>query len=178
MYKYFMNISRQKFKSLFSATFYPACKEVIIIFVTAFIVAVVINWLRPAGIPLLGFSSEKFIKDQQANIPLITISEAYDLYQKRKSVFVDARDPFSFEEGHIAGAMNIYPDEVTLYLPKVQAQLSPDSVVITYCDGPKCPLSKETAHALLRQGVPMAKVLIDGWRLWLEAGYPVAQGTK
>jgi rhodanese-related sulfurtransferase len=172
-----MNISQEKNKSIIAATLYPAFKEAIIIFVTAFIVAVVINWLRPTGIPLWGFSSENIIKKQQANVPLITIVEAYDLYQKKKAVFVDARDPFSFEEGHIAGAMNIYPDEVTLHLPKLKAQLSPDSVVITYCDGPKCPLSKETAHALLRQGIPVAKVLIDGWRLWLNAGYPIAQGT-
>ena len=133
--------------------------------------------LRFNNIPLFGFSSAALIKEQQAKITSITLSEAYDLYLKNKVIFIDARDPFSFEEGHIAGAMNIYPDEVTLHLPKLKAQLSPDSVVITYCDGPKCPLSKETAHALLRQGIPVTKVLIDGWRLWLNAGYPIAQGT-
>jgi rhodanese-related sulfurtransferase len=173
-----MRISQEKLKSIIAGTLNPALKEAIIIGIAAIIAAVAVNWLRPIGIPLCGFSSESFISEQQADIPLITISEAYNLYRNRKAVFVDARDPFSFEEGHIAGAMNIYPDEVILHLPKLKAQLSPDSVVITYCDGPKCPLSKKTAHALLRQGVPGAKVLIDGWRLWVNAGYPVTQGPK
>jgi rhodanese-related sulfurtransferase len=176
-YIYFPNISRAKVKSILAATLYPAFKEAIIICIAAFIIAVVANWLRPAGIPLLGFSSETFIKQQQADIPLITIPEAYKLYRNKKAVFVDARDPFSFEEGHIVGAINIYPYEVIIHLSKLKAQLSPDSVVITYCDGPKCHLSKETAHSLLEQGIPVVKVLIDGWRLWLNAGYPVAQGT-
>jgi rhodanese-related sulfurtransferase len=172
-----MKIFQDKFKTIIAARLYPAFKEAMLISIAALTLAIAINWLRPTSIPLWGFSSESFIKKQQADIPLITISEAYALYRDRKAVFVDARDPFSFEEGHIAGAINIYPDEVILHLPKLKAQLAPDSIVITYCDGPKCPLSKETAHALLMQGVPGAKVLIDGWSLWLHAGYPVAQGA-
>ena len=172
-----MNIFENNFKVIIVTTLYPAFKEAILIGIAALIVAVMVNWLRPTVIPLWGFSSESLIKKEQADIPSITISEAYDLYRQKTAVFVDARDPFSFEEGHIAGAINIYPDEIILHLPRLKAQLSPDSVVITYCDGPKCPLSKETAHALLRQGVHVAKVLIDGWRLWLHAGYPVARGT-
>jgi rhodanese-related sulfurtransferase len=172
-----MNISQNNFKSIILTIFYPAFKEALLITIAAVILAVAVNCLRPTVIPLWRFSSESLIRKEQADIPSITISEAYDLYRQKKAVFVDARDPFSFEEGHIAGAINIYPDEIILHLPKLKARLSPDSVVITYCDGPKCPLSKETAHALLRQGVPVAKVLIDGWRLWLHAGYPVARGT-
>jgi rhodanese-related sulfurtransferase len=163
---------------MIGAKLYSAFKEALVIFLIAFVTAVGINLLRPAGIPLLGFSSEKFIKDQKTNIPLITLSETYKLYQNKKAVFVDARDPFSFEEGHIAGAINIYPDEVLLHLPRLKAQLSPDSIVITYCDGPQCPLSKETAYALLKQGVPTVRVLIDGWKLWTNAGYPIGQGNK
>jgi rhodanese-related sulfurtransferase len=34
---------------------------------------------------------------------------------KNKVIFIDARDPFSFEEGRIAGAINIYPDEASFH---------------------------------------------------------------
>jgi len=76
--------------------------------------------LRFNNIPLFGFSSAALIKEQQAKIPPITLSEAHDLYLKNKIIFIDARDPFSFEEGHIAGAINIYPDEVSLHAPSLK----------------------------------------------------------
>jgi rhodanese-related sulfurtransferase len=173
-----MNVSQEVSKFMIGTKLYPAFKEALIISLIAFIAAVGVNLLRSDGIPLRGFSSKIFIKDQQANTLVITLSAAYDLYRNKKVVFVDARDPFSFEEGHIAGAINIYPDEVLLHLPRLKAQLSPGSVVITYCDGPQCPLSKETAHGLLKQGIPAVKVFIDGWKLWKNAGYPIQQGNK
>ncbi|MGV8057751.1 MAG: rhodanese-like domain-containing protein [Smithellaceae bacterium] len=155
---------------------FPVIREAIIIFITASLVAVSCNVLRQAGLPLFSFSPAKIINIQQMTIPDIALSEAYDLYQKNKVVFVDARDPFSFEEGHIAGAVNIYPDETALRAANLKKMLSPGSVIITYCDGPQCPLSKETAQGLKLQGLPVVKVLVNGWSLWLNAGYPVAKG--
>ena len=168
----------QKIKLKIAAILYPACKEAVLLLLTAVLVAIVFNALRPAGIPLLGFSPAKIINVQQTKIPEITLEEAHKLYWKNKVIFVDARDPFSFEEGHIAGAINIYPDEITLHLAKLKQMLSPGSLVVTYCDGPRCPLSHETAKGLKLQGVPAVKVLIDGWGLWQKAGYPVAEGNK
>lgn len=171
-----MNDFQQNLKAKVAAKLYPAVREALIICSITVIVAIGFNALRPAGIPLFGFSSSELIKKQQANIPLITLAEAHDLYLKKKVVFVDSRDPLSFEEGHIAGAINIYPDEVAINLSRLKSLLSEDVIVATYCDGPQCPLSKETAHALLSQGIPNAKVFINGWSLWLHAGYPVARG--
>ena len=161
-----------------AANLFLVVREAIIVFVAALIIAVAFNLLRPAGLPLFGFSSAKIINVQQAKIPEITLLETYDLFLKKKGIFVDARDPFSFEEGHIAGAVNIYPDEINLQITKLKEMISPDSVVITYCDGPQCPLSQETAQALQAQGLPVVKVLFNGWSLWLNAGYPVAKGKR
>ncbi len=171
-----MNALQQNRKFKVASKLYPAVREALIIVIITVIVAIAFNALRPSGIPLFGFSSSELIKKQQANIPLITIAEAHDMYLKKKVVFVDARDPLSFEEGHIAGAINIYPDEVAIHLTRLKSLLSENAIVVTYCDGPQCPLSKETAHALLSQGIPKAQVFINGWSLWLHAGYPVARG--
>lgn len=174
-----MNDFPQNGKLTVAATICSAVKEAAVLFLTAVIVAVIFNMLRPAGIPLFGFSPAALLPQQQASsIPEITLSAAYDLYLKKKVVFVDARDPFSFEEGHIAGAVNIYPDEVALSAAKLKKMVTPDTTVITYCDGPLCPLSKETAQGLRLQGLPVVKVLVDGWSLWHNAGYPVAKGEK
>lgn len=169
---------QQNGKSKISAALQKAVCEAIFIFIIAVIVAVAFNILRPSGIPLYGFSSAIFLKQQQANIPTITLAASYNLYLQKKVVFVDARDPFSFEEGHIDGAVNIYPDEAAAQAAKLKQMVSSDSVVITYCDGPQCPLSKETAQGLRLQGLKAVKVLVNGWSLWYEAGYPVQRGKK
>jgi rhodanese-related sulfurtransferase len=161
-----------------SPKLYPAFRECIIILAIALFIAVAFNSLRSNSIPLFGFSSVALIKEQQANIPEITLSEAYNLYLKKKVVFVDARDPLSYADGHITGAVNIYPDEAALYSADLRIKADQGFIFITYCDGPQCPLSKETAYALLQRGIPNVKILVNGWILWLKAGYPISKGTK
>ena len=161
-----------------SPKLYPAFREGIIILAVALFIAVVFNSIRSNSIPLFGFSSANLIKEQLAKIHSITLSEAHDLYLKNKVVLIDARDPFSYEEGHIAGAINIYPDEVSLHAPSLKIKADQGFSFITYCDGPQCPLSKETAYALIQRGIPTVKFLVNGWSLWLKAGYPVSKGKK
>lgn len=173
-----MNDFQQNRRTKITARLYPAIREAVLLFVFAIVIAIIFNTMRPAGIPFFGFTPALPTKKQTVNISEITLSAAYDLYLKNKVIFVDARDPFSFEEGHIAGAINIYPDEVAIGAPKLKKIMSPDSIIVAYCDGPKCPLSKATAHGLLLQGVPDVKILVDGWKLWNNAGYPVAKGIK
>ena len=156
--------------------FKKALWQSLIIVIFTVMIATLFNLLRPAGIALLGFSSADLILQRQAQIPEISLAEAHDLYLQKKVLFVDARDSLSFEEGHIAGALNIYPDEAALYAAKLKTDNYSGVLIITYCDGPKCPLSKETAYELVRQGVGEAKVLVNGWSLWLKAGYPVKKG--
>ena len=157
---------------------YPAFREGIIILAVSLFIAVVINSIRSNSIPFFGFSSVDLIKEQQAKIPSITLSEAYDLYRKNKVIFIDARDPLSFEEGHIAGAINIYPDEASLHVSNLKIKADQGFIFVTYCDGPQCPLSKETAHALILRGIPTIKVFVNGWSIWLKARYPVSKGKK
>jgi rhodanese-related sulfurtransferase len=158
--------------------FYPAFREGIIIVAVVLFIAVVFNLARPAGINLFGFSSTTLIKEQQDKIPEIILSEAYGLYLKNKVIFIDARDPLSYADGHITGAINIYPDEAALYSANLRIKADQGFIFITYCDGPQCPLSKETAHALLLRGIPNVKILVNGWILWLKAGYSISKGKK
>jgi rhodanese-related sulfurtransferase len=158
--------------------FKKALWQSLIILIFTVLIAIFFNLLRPAGIALFGFSSANLIKQRQAQIPEISLADAHDLYLQKKALFVDARDPLSFEEGHIAGALNIYPDEAALYATKLKTDNYRGVLIITYCDGPQCPLSKETAYELVRQGVGEAKVLVNGWSLWLKAGYPVKKGKE
>jgi rhodanese-related sulfurtransferase len=157
---------------------YPTFREGIVILAVALFVALFFNLLRPNGFPLFGFSAAALIKEQQAKIPEITLSEAYSLYRKNKVIFIDARDPLSYADSHITGAINIYPDEASLHASSLKIKADQGFIFITYCDGPQCPLSKETAHALILRGIPTVKILVNGWGIWLKAGYPVSKGKK
>ena len=161
-----------------SLKLYPAFRECIIILAIALFIAVAFNSLRSNSISFFGFSSAALIKEQQAKIPSITLTEAYDLYLKNKVIFIDARDPLSFEDGHITGAINIYPDEASLHASILKIKADEGFIFITYCDGPQCPLSKETAHALFLRGIPNVRILVNEWILWLKAGYPISKGKK
>jgi len=88
---------------------------------------------------------------------------------------VDARDPLSFQQGHIAGALNVPPGEAERYLEEVSILSRSGLAVIVYCDGVDCPLSPELARTFKQRGVTVVQVLVDGWRRWLEAGYPVEE---
>ena len=134
--------------------------------------------IRSNSIAFFDFPSAALNKKQQTKISSITLSEAYDLYLKKKVLFIDARDPISFAEGHIAGAINIYPDEVSLHTGKLKTKADQRFLFVTYCDEPQGPLSKETAHALILRGIPTVKVLVNGWSIWSKAGYPVTKGKK
>jgi rhodanese-related sulfurtransferase len=166
------------FTNMILARINKSLRESLIITTVTLVIAILFNLLRPAGIPLFDFSSVNLIKEQQAKIPTTTLTEAYDLYLKKKVVFIDARDPLSFEEGHIAGALNIYPDEAVRHAANLKIKYDQGFAIITYCDGPQCPLSKETAHALLMRGIPNVKILVNGWGIWLKAGYPISKGKK
>ena len=161
-----------------SQKLYPAFREGIIILAVALFIAIIFTLLRFNNMPLFGFSSAALVKEQQAKILSITLSEAYDLYAKNKVIFIDARDPFSFEEGHIASAINIYPEDASLHASRLKIKADQGFIFVTYCDGPQCPLSKETAYALIQRGITTVKVLVNGWSIWLKAGYPVSKGKK
>jgi rhodanese-related sulfurtransferase len=103
----------------------------------------------------------------------ISLQEAWSLYGKGRAFFVDARDPLSFRQGHIAGALNIPPGEAERYLEEVSILSRSGLVVIAYCDGVDCPLSPELARTFKKQGITAVKVFVDGWRLWLDAGHPI-----
>jgi 3-mercaptopyruvate sulfurtransferase SseA len=52
----------------------------------------------------------------------------------------------------------------------------PDSLIIAYCDGESCTLSKELAFELAARGYSHVRVLVNGWSVWQDANLPVEAG--
>ena len=103
---------------------------------------------------------------------LSPIDEARALFLTNGAVFIDARPPEAFRSGHIQGALNLPPDNFDQLLPDIREQIPPDSLIITYCDGENCDLSKEAAMQLSGNGYSHVQVLVNGWSAWQDAGLP------
>lgn len=64
------------------------------------------------------------------NVPRITIDEVKKLMAARQVVLIDVRDPMSFAEGHMPGAINVPFD----HLPNhVEAWKQEKRLLVTYC---------------------------------------------
>ena len=64
------------------------------------------------------------------NVPRISIDEVKALIAKKQVLLIDVRDPQSFAEGHIPGAINVPFD----YIPKyVDAWKKDKRLLVTYC---------------------------------------------
>jgi rhodanese-related sulfurtransferase len=64
------------------------------------------------------------------NVPRISIDDVKALMAKKQVVLIDVRDPQSFAEGHMPGAINVPFD----HLPKhVDAWKKEKRLLVTYC---------------------------------------------
>ncbi len=141
----------------------------------AALVGLGVNALRPDSLPLVADWS---MKAQVSLGPgggelLITLEEAEILYFGRGAVFLDARSQEEFAAGHIEGAKNFPWEEFEQFFPQIMPDIPQGTVIVAYCDGETCSLSKELAFALAAKGYSHVRVLIDGWRQWQEASLPV-----
>ena len=141
--------------------------------------SLLVNHFRPDEAPLTGghgappsqagSSGGKAAPDWENTV---SIEEARALFFTNGAVFVDARPEEAYRSGHIKGALNLPPDGIDQSLPSVIEQVPPDSLIIAYCDGEDCPLSREAALQLMTKGYSNVDVLVNGWSRWQEAGLP------
>jgi rhodanese-related sulfurtransferase len=111
------------------------------------------------------------------NFPRVSLMGAKDRFDKKGSVFIDARKPEEYKEAHIPGALNCFGNELNRYAPLLLPQL-PDKnrEIIAYCHGGDCDLALQVAQLLLQQGYTQVRIFADGWPAWKKADYPVSQG--
>ncbi len=98
----------------------------------------------------------------------ITLAGGEAAWRKGAAVFVDARESFFFEEGHIPRAINVPASKITgKNLPALP--VDPAASVIVYCSGGDCEDSRIVARALRAAGFQNVAVLTGGWDAWSAA---------
>ena len=96
-------------------------------------------------------------------------------------LFIDARDPDHYQEGHIPGAFDFYPYYPQKYLESVLAPCQIAEQIIVYCTGGDCEDSLSAALYLrAAAGVSSGKLFIygGGFTEWDAAKLPVETGQR
>jgi rhodanese-related sulfurtransferase len=147
--------------------------------VFASLVAFSINYLRNDRLQLFGNGSpEARLMDPSGKRLDISLAEAKKLFLQRSVVFIDARPQDDYEKGHIKGALGLPWNEVDRNFMRVTEDTSPDTPIITYCDGETCELSHNLAIFLLDMGFRNVRILINGWALWKKEDLPIESGSS
>ena len=125
------------------------------------------NALSPKGIPLITPPKKAATPDQY-----LPLQKAYELWEGGGALFLDARNPEDFEQGHIAKALNFPAEKFEEYYPKLGPMLSTEAPIVVYCNGTECELSHLLAKQLHDVGSTNVHMLYNGWNAWTNAGYP------
>lgn len=143
-------------------------------------IALGVNQLRGNGLPLVGDWSPKAQLSELKTVeePVVSLEEARALFLTQGAVFIDARGNEAYFAGHIRGAINLPADNFDQLFQTVMAEVPPDSLIITYCDGESCTLSKELAQNLAGKGYAHVRVLVNGWTVWQDANLPAGTGEN
>jgi rhodanese-related sulfurtransferase len=102
-----------------------------------------------------------------------TVGEARQLFDSGKYIFVDARSPQDYADGHIPGAVSLPFGQFEEIVGAFLERYPPEASIITYCSGRTCQDSHHVAEFLLEFGYDNVTVFIDGFPGWEAEGHPV-----
>ena len=86
---------------------------------------------RIAAVALLAVLGSAVLGAQaMRNVPRISIDEVKALMAKKQVVLIDVRDPQSFAEGHMPGAINVPFDHIPNHVDQWKKE---KRLLVTYC---------------------------------------------
>ncbi|MCJ7750446.1 MAG: rhodanese-like domain-containing protein [Armatimonadetes bacterium] len=145
------------------------------------VIGVVVNQVSPRGIPLLSTTADA---DSSATPALpkgirgVDLPEALSAFDEDAALFLDARSPEDYAEGHVPGALSLPAYEFDAQFPEIADRVEEAQSIIVYCDGVECSDSIHVAERLVEYGFPDVSVFESGWRAWAESGAPVSEGVE
>lgn len=135
------------------------------------VLALGVNFIRADGLPLVSArQSQVDLKRTGGEIPL---KDAALLHASGRAVFLDARPQLDYVQGHIKDAISLPLREFASQFQDLKPKLEKAEVVVTYCDGERCPLGENLAKHLRDAGLKNVLVLKNGWTSWTAEGLPV-----
>ena len=108
----------------------------------------------------------------------VGLAQAKELHDSGQAVLVDARSADSFAKEHIAGAVSLPLAVAGGKEPPLPINVTPDTIIIAYCNGFSCHDSMELGKILIKAGYRQVFVFEGGLPEWRDAGYPTAGGAS
>lgn len=132
--------------------------------VAAIVLAVTINAMRPNPIAW-SVPAGKAVKS-------LSLEETLAASRAGQVVFLDARDPFFYTEGHLPRARNVPRSQLDQAAKQVSS-LSRQSPVIVYCSDEACDDSGIVGRYLVSLGFQNVGVYKGGWEEWIAVELPI-----
>ncbi|WP_246037856.1 rhodanese-like domain-containing protein [Geomonas terrae] len=108
----------------------------------------------------------------------VGLAQAKELHDSGQAVLVDARNADSFVKEHISGALSLPLAVADRKKPPLPKNVTPDTIIIAYCNGFSCHDSMELGKILIKAGYRQVFVFEGGLPEWRDAGYPTAGGAS
>ena len=164
-----------KLKEMLKRMLLQACAIVLV----AAALGILTNYIRRDGLPLVAdWPLEAQLTPEPGESLVLSLAEARESFSSGAAVFLDARAPELYEQGHIQGARSLPWEKVAEYFDEVMAGIPLDALIIAYCDGETCSLSKDLALELFYRGYENVRVLVNGWSLWKDHRLPIGIGAS
>jgi len=156
-------------------------RETSLIIGLAVVVALTVNGFSPNGISLLAARAFPECRDTASAggaagptaYEWIDIFTAREAFQTGGVLFVDARGPEYFNNGHIPGAVSLPLDRFAPQIAAFKQKFSLETRMITYCYNTECTDSRDLAQLLTEAGFKHVAIFSDGFLTWGQEGFPV-----
>ena len=148
-----------------------------LIVILAAVMGLLTNVARSKSLPLVAdWTPEARLTTDTGNSMVVSLEEAKRLCLDKRAIFLDARSPRDYAQGHIRCAQNIPWQSFDEYIDRIFDRIPENTRIVTYCDGEHCSLGEDLAKELVSMGYEKVNVLLNGWTRWQDARFPVEKG--
>ena len=113
---------------------------------------------------------------QFQGVRTLDLAKAYQIWQDKKALFVDARKAEEYQELHVQGAVNVPPEKWAELSSAKLMQMERTRELVVYCSQESCDDALKLAKKLKAAGFTRVMAFTGGFRAWDEAGYPADTG--
>jgi len=117
-------------------------------------------------------TAQDLVAAAKQQIHELSLAEAPDSIQ-RASLLIDVREPAEFQQGHLAGAINIPRGMLEFKMGSSPALESRDQTIVLYCK--TSGRSALSALSLQAMGYINVSSMAGGYDAWIEAGNPIVK---
>lgn len=150
--------------------------ECIAILAASAVVGLMVNAVRPDGLPLIGnWSEESKSTEESEKITLINIDQAHDMWLNTDALFIDARTPSEYAVDRIPGAINLPRGNPQGYFDRLKPQIDNAPQIVVYCSSKDCDDSGIIGDFLIKHGYTNLYLFEGGIIAWDMNGYPLEQ---